>query len=168
MKMQSRLGCLHNKVMWPTKKQKLQGGLGAYLSRSLSSLWLFGMSIGMDLTFLNFLNFIFTWDWSRPPMFSMFTWLMFISFSYVSFFTQSLDQEKSLSYYDLLNFGVLLIYGRILTLISSHFFYNSTTPILPVNIVQRQPHLEKDTTRPRSMIIRKVSAVPRRTRFTPD
>ena len=35
----------------------------------LSSLWLFGTSFGTDLTFSNFLNFIFTWDWSWPPCF---------------------------------------------------------------------------------------------------
>ena len=34
MKMETRLGCLHNQAMRPTKKQKLQGGLGAHLSRS--------------------------------------------------------------------------------------------------------------------------------------
>ena len=58
--------------------------------------------IGTDLTFSNFFKLLFfTWDWSRPPMFSMFTWLMFIPFSHVSFFTRSHGQEKSLSYYDL-------------------------------------------------------------------
>ena len=35
------------------------------------------------------------------------------SFSYISFFTRSHGQEKSLSYYDLFDFGVLLIYGQI-------------------------------------------------------
>ena len=51
---------------------------------------------------------------------------------YVSFFTRSHGQEKSLSYYDLFNFGVLLIYGRIPTLIFFYLLHNPTTPILPV------------------------------------
>ena len=50
---------------------------------------------------------------------------MFIPFSYVSFFTRSLDQEKSLSYYDLFDFRVLL-YGRILTLIFYFLIYHPT------------------------------------------
>ena len=90
------------------------------------------------------------------------------SFSHVSFFTQSHGQEKSLSYYDLFNFGVLLIYGRISTLIFFCFLHNSTTPILPVYVDQRRPNLEKDTTRSRSMVIQKIPAVPRRTLLTPD
>ena len=53
------------------------------------------------------------------------------SFSYVSFFTRSHGQEKSLLYYDLFDFGVLF-YGRIPTLILFHFLHNPTTPILPV------------------------------------
>ena len=69
------------------------------------------------------------------------------SFSYISFFTRSHGQEKSLSYYDLFNFGVLF-YGRIPTLIFFYFLHKPTTPILPVYVDQRWPHLEKDTTRP--------------------
>ena len=61
------------------------------------------------------------------------------SFSHVSFFTRSHDQEKSLSYYDLFDFGVLLIYGHTLTLIFLYFLCNSTTPILPVYVDQRRP-----------------------------
>ena len=68
------------------------------------------------------------------------------SFSYVLFFTRSHGQEKSLSYYDLFDFGVLL-YGHIPTLISFYFLHNPTTPILPVYVDQRQSYLEKDTTR---------------------
>ena len=89
------------------------------------------------------------------------------SFPYVSFFTRSHGQEKSLSYYDLFDFGVLS-YGCIFTLIFFYFLHNSTTPILPVYVDQRWSHLEKDTTRLRSMVIRKISTVPRRTSITPD
>ena len=88
------------------------------------------------------------------------------SFSHVSFFTQSYGQEKSLSYYDLFNFGVLS-YGCIHTLIFFYFLHNPTTPILPVYVNQQRPHLEKDTTRPRGMVIRKIPTVPRRTIVAP-
>ena len=84
----------------------------------------------------------------------MFSMTYVYSFSYVSFFTRSHGQEKSLSYYDLFNFGVQLFYGRIPTLISFYLLHNSTTPILPVYVNQRRPHLEKDPTRTRGMIIR--------------
>ena len=61
---------------------------------------------------------------------------MFIPFSYVSFFTQSHGQEKSLSYYDLFDFRVPLFYGRTLTLIFLFLLHNPTTPILPINVDQ--------------------------------
>ena len=76
--------------------------------------------------------------------------------------------EKSLSYYDLFDFRVLLIYGHTPTLILFYFFHNPTTPILPVYVNPRWPHLEKDTTRPRGMVIRQIPTVPRRTLVTPD
>ena len=66
-----------------------------------------------------------------------------------------------------MTFGVLL-YGRILTLIFLYFLHNPTTPILAIDVDQRRTHLEKDTTRPRGMVIRQISAVPRRTFITPD
>ena len=65
------------------------------------------------------------------------------------------------------DFGVLF-YGRILTLIFFYFLHNSTTPILPVYVDQRRTHLEKNTTRSRCVVIRKIPAVPRRTLVTPD
>ena len=89
------------------------------------------------------------------------------SISYVSQFTRSHGQEKSLSYYDLFDFGVLF-YGCIPTLILFYFIHNPTTPVLPVYVNQRQPHLEKDTTWPRGMVIQKVLGIPRRTLFTLD
>ena len=70
------------------------------------------------------------------------------SFSFVSFFTRSYGQEKSLSYYDLLLTLGVLLYGRIPTLIFFYFLHNPTTPILPVYVDQQRSHLEKDTTRP--------------------
>ena len=57
------------------------------------------------------------------------------SFSHVSLFTRSHGQEKSLSYYDLFDFRVLL-YGRTPTLILFYFLYNPTTPILPIYVDQ--------------------------------
>ena len=125
--------------------------------------------IGTDLTFLNFLNFYFSLgiDYD-PPCFLHSHDLCLFPFSYVSFFTRSHGQEKSLSYYDpFMTFGVL-IYGRIPTLILFYFFHYPTTPILSVYVDQRRPHLEKDTPWPRSVVIRKLSAVPRRTLVTPD
>ena len=90
------------------------------------------------------------------------------SFSYVSFFTRSHGQEKSSLYYDLFDFGVLLFYGRTPTLIFPFLLYKPTTPILPVYVDQRRTHLEKDSTRPRGMVIRQIATVPRRTFITPD
>ena len=62
----------------------------------------------------------------------------------------------------------VLFYGRTPTLILFYFLHNSTTPILPIYVIQRWPHLEKDTARPRSVIIRKIATVPGRTRLGPD
>ena len=121
----------------------------------------------MDLTFFNFLNFIFTWDWSRPPMFSMFTWLMFIPFSYVSHFTQSHGQEKSLLYYDLFDFGVLL-YGRIPTLIFFFHFFYTPTPILTIQVLIIQANLKKSIRRPWCIEKRKIPRIWWRTLFGPN
>ena len=122
---------------------------------------------GTDLTFSNFLNFIFTWDWSRPPMFSMFTWLMFIPLSYVLFFTQSHGQEKSSSYYDLFNFGVLL-YGCIPTFIFFFHFHNTPTPILPIQILIIRANLKKNMRWPWYIKKRKIPSIWWRTGFRPD
>ena len=65
-------------------------------------------------------------------------------------------------------FSGVLFYGRILTLIFFHLPHKPTTPILPVYVDQRRPYLEKDTTWPRGMVIRKISTVPRRTLVSPD
>ena len=89
------------------------------------------------------------------------------SFSHVSFFTRSCGQEKSLLYYDLFDFGVLL-YGRTPTLILFYFLYNPTTPILPIYVDQQRSYLEKDPTWSQRMIQRKIPRVPRRTLFSPD
>ena len=120
----------------------------------------------MDLYFLNFF-FYFLSGLIMTPMFFMLTWLMFIPFPYVSFFTWSHGQEKSLSYYDLFNFGVLF-YGCTPTLIFFYLLHNPTTPILPVYVNQQQPHLKKDPTRTRRVVIWKIMTVPRRTCLTPD
>ena len=91
---------------------------------------------------------------------------MFIPFSYASFFTQSYGQEKSLSYYDLFDFGVLL-YGRTPTLISFYLF-NHPTPILAIDVLIVGPHLEKYVRRPRRMEKRKIPGIWWRTMFSPN
>ena len=63
---------------------------------------------GMDLTFSNFFKLSFGIDHDLH--------VPYVHITYVSFFTQSYDQEKSSLYYDLFNFGVLF-YRRIPTFI---------------------------------------------------
>ena len=92
--------------------------------------------------------------------------MTYVLYSYVFFFTRCYGQEESLSYYDLFDFRVLL-YRHILTLISFYLLH-STTPKLPIYVDQRRPHLEKDSTRLRGMVIWESTAVLRRTLFTPD
>ena len=87
------------------------------------------------------------------------------SFSYVSFFTRSHGQEKSLSYYDLFNFRVLF-YGRIPTLISFSLF-NHTPPILAIEILIIQAYLKKHMRQPRCMEKRKILSIRWRTVFGP-
>ena len=77
------------------------------------------------------------------------------SFLHVLSFTRSHGQEKSLSYYDLFDFGVLL-YGCTLTLILFYFFHNPTTPQLPIYVDQRRTHLQQDTSQSGRMIERKI------------
>ena len=86
-------------------------------------------------------------------------------------FHSSHDYVAKRSHYRIMifymTFGVLL-YGRTLTLIFFYFLHNPTTPILPVYVDQQWPHLEKDTTRTRGMILRQLPTVPGRTPVTPD
>ena len=88
------------------------------------------------------------------------------SFSYVSFFTRSGGQEKSLSYYDLFDFGVLF-YRRILTLIFYFLIYHPT-PILTIKVLIIWADLEKSMRRPRCMEKRKILGVWWRTMFSPN
>ena len=118
-----------------------------------------------DLYFFETFYFSFGIDHDPPCSHDHVTYVY--SFSYVSQFIRLYGQEKSLSYYDLFDFGVLF-YGCIPTLIFFYFLHNSTTPILPVHIDQRQTHLEKDSTRMSCMVQRKVLCVPGRTLFAPD
>ena len=81
------------------------------------------------------------------------------------------DHMAKRSHYRIMIFYMtlgVLFYGHTLTLIFFYSLHNPTTPILPVYVDQRRPHLEKDTTRPRGMVIWKIPTVPRRTRITPD
>ena len=130
----------------------------------VSLLWLFGTSFGIDLTFFKLFKLYFHLGLITTPMFSMFTWLMFIP---IIMLTRSHGQEKSLLYYDLFNFGVLL-YRCTPTLIFFLFLHNPTTPILPIYVNQWRAHLEKNTTRLSGVIQRKVSTVPRQTFLGPD
>ena len=123
---------------------------------------------GMDLYFLNFLNFYFHSGLITTPHVLYVHMTYVYSFSYVSSFTQSYDREKSTSYYDLFMTSEFLFYGRTPTLILFHLLHKPTTPKLPVYVDQRRPHLEKDTTRPRGMVIRKIPAVSRRTLVAPN
>ena len=76
-----------------------------------------------------------------------------VHMTYVHFpftmFHSSHDHMAKRSHYRIMIFymtlGVLL-YGRTLTLILFHLLHNPTTPILPVYVDRRRPHLEKDTT----------------------
>ena len=123
---------------------------------------------GTDLSFSNFLNFYFHLGLITTPHVLYVHMTYVYSFSHVSLFTRSYDQEKSLSYYDLFQFKVLLFYRHIPTLISFYFLHEPTTPILPVYVDVRRTHLEKDTTRSGSMVEGKIPRVPRRTFLAPD
>ena len=94
--------------------------------------------------------------------------LCLFPFLYVSFFTRYNGQEKSLSYYDLFDFGVLLIYGRIPTLILPFFLLNRTTPILAIEVLIIRTDLKKDSSRTRRVEIRQIPTVRQRTMFGPD
>ena len=124
------------------------------------------MFIRNGLNFFELFNFYFSLEIDHNPPCSLYSHDSYF-LSYVSF-TRSLDQEKSISYYDLFNFGVLPIYGRIPTLIFFYLLHNPTTPILPIYVDQRRPYLEKDTTQTRGMVIQEISTVPRRTLVAPD
>ena len=91
---------------------------------------------GMDLTFFELFKTLFSFGIDHDPHVLYVHMTYVYSFSYVSFFTRCYGQEKSSSHYDLFDFGVLLIYGRIPTLIFFYFLYNSITPILPIYVVQ--------------------------------
>ena len=125
--------------------------------------------IGTDLTFSNFFKLYSSPGIDHdPPCFlcshdlCLFLFLMFHS---------SHDHMAKRSHYRIMiffDFGVLLFYRRTPTFVLFHLLHHPTTPILPVYVKQRRPHLEKDTTRPRGMVIRQILTVPRRTCFTPD
>ena len=124
--------------------------------------------IGTDLTFSNFLNFILHLGLITTPH------VLHVHMTYVYslffMFLSSHDHMAKRSHYHImifLDFGVL-IYGRIPTFIFPHFLYISATPKLPVHIDQRRPHLEKDTTKARGMVVRKFSTVLGRTGTAPD
>ena len=82
--------------------------------------------------FSNFLNFYSSLGIDHDPPCSLCSHDLCLFLFHVSFFTRSCGPEKSPSYYDLFDFGVLLFYGRIPTLIFVYFLHNPTTPILPV------------------------------------
>ena len=91
--------------------------------------------------------------------------VLYVHKTYVLFFTQSHGQEKSLSYYDLFDFGVLF-YGCIPILISFFLLYHPT-PILTIEIFVMRAYLEKSMGQPRRMEKRKILTVRWRTMFSP-
>ena len=136
-----------------------------HLTHVMSSFLLFGNDFGLSSYFSNFFNLYSSSKIGHnPPCSHDLCLFLFICFH----FTRSHGQEKSLLYYDLFNFRVLL-YGCTPTLISFfHFLHNSTTPILPVYVDQRQPHLKKDTSHTRGVIQGKILRIQRRTPVAPD
>ena len=97
-----------------------------------------------DLTFLNFLNFYFHLGLITTPH------VFYVHMTYVYsllMFHSSHDHMAKRSHYCIMIFltSELLLYRRVPTLILFLLFHNSTTPILPVYVQQRWPHLEKDT-----------------------
>ena len=125
---------------------------------------------GTDLTFFfeTFKLLFFIGIDHDPPCFlcshdlCLFTSLMFHS---------SHDPMTKRSHHRIMifcDFRVQLFYGRITTLILFYFLHNPTTPILPIYVDQRRTYLEKDTTRTRSVVIRKIPTVLRRTLVAPD
>ena len=123
---------------------------------------------GTDLTFSNFLNFYSSLGIDHdPPCFLCSHDLCLFIFSCFILHTITMAKRSHYRIMIFINFGVLL-YGHIPTLIFFYFLHNPTTPILPVYVNQRRPHLEKDATWPRGMVIRKIPTVPRRTLVAPD
>ena len=124
--------------------------------------------IGTDLLFSNFLNFYSSFGIDHDPHVHM--TYVHTTHAFLMFHS-SHDYTAKRSCYRIMIFSTtlgVLFYGRILTLIFFYFLHNPTTPILPVYVYQRRPDLEKDTTRPRSVIIREIATVPGRTLIAPD
>ena len=86
---------------------------------------------GTDLSCFKLFKLLFSFGIDHDPHVLYVHMTYVYSFSHVPFFTRSHGQGKSLSYYDLFDFGVLF-YGRLPTLIFFYFPHNPTTPILPV------------------------------------
>ena len=127
----------------------------------------FLVTFGTDLSFLNFFNFYFLMRLVTTPhvLHNHMTYVYSLSLCFICFhFTWSHGQEKSLLYYDLFDFWVLL-HGHTPTLI--FFFHYPTTPILTINVYHRRTNLQKDMGRPWYMM-RSMATVRWRTRLTPD
>ena len=100
-----------------------------HLTHVMSLFLSFGNDFGLGSYFSNFFNLYSSSKIGHdPPCSHDLCLFLFICFH----FTQSHGQEKSLLYYDLFDFRVLL-YGRTPTLIYIFLFY-TTTPILTINI----------------------------------
>ena len=137
-------------------------------SSYLSSLWLFGTSFGTDLIFSNFYISFYLGLITTPHV--LYVHMTYEQFLFLCFIPHTITWPREVINRIIIffmTFGVLL-YGRTPTLILFYILHNPTTPILPVYFEQRRSHLEKDTTRPRSMVIRKISTIPRRTLVAPD
>ena len=94
----------------------------------VSLFWLFGNVLEWTYLFQTFLTFIFYQDWSQPPMFSMFTWLMFIPF--LMFFTLH-DHMAKRSHYHIMIFLTLEFYSMDAFPPSFPFSSSITLPLSP-------------------------------------
>ena len=120
---------------------------------------------GTDLTFSNFF-ILFSLGIDHDPHVLYVYMTHVYSISYVPFLTRSHGQEKSLSYYDLFDLGVLF-YGRIPTFIFL-FLLNHPTPILAIDVLVIRTDLEENVRQPQRMEKRKILGIRWRTMFSPD
>ena len=90
----------------------------------------------MDLLFSNFLNVYSSLgiDYDPHVLYDHMTYV----YSFSCFILHAIiwPREVIIALGSFMDFGVLLFYGRILTLILFYFLHNPTTPILPVYINQ--------------------------------
>ena len=121
-----------------------------------------------ELTFFELFNVYSSFGIDHDSLCSLCSHDLCLIFPFM--FHSSHDHMAKRSHYRIMIFSnfEVLFYGRTLTLIFFYILHNPTTPILPVYVDQRRSYLEEDTTRSGSVVIRQISAIPRRTLITPD